>query len=1392
MESNALEVNLFDTKVNVSIEEKYRVLQDIVSDYHGILKRMNAFLEELSHPYINWEFIVKETRHFSLHYFYLYKDHEEGNRAFELFIDIFLRALDQNLKATTLFHAAGNLMLLLQHVLKEPCQNREEFIKTVARAADQIQRLNEDLFSSFVRCWHQPDKLAQLLLNADEERAGDFTAVNLFLKRYYEFSFSCFLKEKDPFFWITDDPDIKNLPPEAETILQTVSHEQIQQFQEELEQLTARGDTSSRLLTEKLLTLPGYMDLVSRFKNIPGKLSASMGDKNPGKRLKLVFLFYTLHLPGLETIHEQTLREINRTLTFLIDHGNFKNNLRMIDNTFELLKNNTGTYPETVLDCIHRIGEAVYKTGEVELINYFVDHVIDTGFQFPAIKGTGEDWQIKGNNAHVKNIRVFLDLIGKNPLMSSRLFSALIISMAMGGVFIKDTDLFPREMTKFLNSDIAPVFNLVKQMARLLPIFFNKIGAEGELRDISTRLDESCKRGDVLVHFLRKQSHVESSSRVVEFMEQVFVFWKTGNKKKLQPYLPPSLFKRIDPSGVYVNGLRNILKELSHKGFTRPREYLQIKEKDFPHLIDTIDNASTLDKTRIKLAIHFYQLLNEKYRFDNIEFEKYILTTGEKFVPEPEKLTAVLSGSDTKEKIAALLEYAELLKETILSPGTFKPEEYIYHKRHFAIDIPSMYGSYHEEKFDALGLTLRIENIINVLFEELVNSADFHLMTKAAFGEIHEILKLFSRALKLDGITSNKMELQLEFLWYSIKVKACSFTQYMDIFRGFSSAVRDIISDHFNTIHRANFMQIGSNIRRDQVLKKFLCHNNFDQKNRSLQRAAEIFFRDRIVTSLGLQQLDLFLNRILHTLFRQSEELSQNHLDKLLNYDPKNTVFRIDGRLAMESNIIYLGNKGINLIKMKNMGLPVPNGFIVSTEVFRCLAIIDKYTPANQNYKQHVALLLAHLEKISKKTFGNPENPLLLSVRSGSSISQPGMMDSFLNVGMNREITEKIAETTKNPWFAWDSYRRFLQGYGMAFDINRNEFDRIMNSFKEKFSKKMKREFTGSQMKATAMGYKQFILDQGIEIAESPVEQLYLAISKVFESWDSLRAKNYRKIIGISNDWGTAVTIQEMIFGNRSLQSGSGVVFSHSPKLPGDTIRLWGDYTIGNQGEDVVSGLVKTLPISEMQREIEKRESDISLEKGFPHIYAGLKKIIHKLIYDNGWNPQEIEFTFEGPEEEDLYLLQARDMSLRDQKVIRSFDMEQEQLDARLLSRGTGVSGGALSGRAVFTIEEIEKFREKEPEMPLIILREDTVPDDILEIDAADGILTARGGVTSHAAIVAYSLGKTCVVGCENFDCNEKEKTCMLNGFRITSGEFLSVSGREGSVYRGLIKVKNL
>jgi pyruvate,orthophosphate dikinase len=1388
VKSKALEINLADYHVDVDIDEKYAILQEVMSKYYGLMEGLNTLLKELSHPYKNWRFIVTETRKYSLEYFHLIKNHPKGTSAANLLSGIFFDAVESDVEMDVKIDAIDNLQLFLQKVVKESDSDLATFLPFINSAFLRIANLPDDLFALFTRSYYQINRLAETFLNCAPKTDDVFNAINRLLIKFYNFTYDYWLAESDPQAWFEAEvSEIKSQSAYGE-FFKFISHSQLQNWKRQLDRIAnAKKQKSENVLTS-LLALPGYSQIVQAYRRIPPVLLKRGNENGRGRHLKLIFLFQIMNVTGLSLIHEETLRDINQTLGWIIENENYRHIQNLIQKTFSILKERAGAYPATALNCVLNMGKGVYKTDDIDLINYFIDSVIDLGFAAPNIQGVDNNWQIQVNKTHILNIRTWLELIELDPKRSTRLLSALIIHLSLYGVFIKDIDLFPRDLTQFLNSGISPVFNLAKQLTRLFPVYFNDIGAEGKLRDISTRIDEITQRRDILIHFLRKQSHVESSNRIIDLMEAVLYFWQTRDKTRLSPHVPPVIYDRIDTQGPYINGVFQIMARLKQKGIHDPNDLLAVSGKNVKQWLATIKGVPDSDIQRLELAAVFYKILNEKYNFDLVELDAFLaqLRTGP--LPDLNRLEQAFAEPDLHKRLFLLLEHMEKLKAVILSDESFEIRQDIYKKRHITIDIPSMYGSYHEMKFDCLGLSFRIESLVNVHFEELIENIDLSLITKATFHQIYSLLRLFDRALKLDGISSKEFERQLEFLAHSLEVKGFTLTQYLDIFKGFAQAVKNIVNDYFNNIHGQNLTRILAQTPPAALQPKFLSSEETIDSEKQQHRVSEIFFRDRIALSLGLQQLDLFLSRILSTLFQQSYKLPKDKLQRLLLYDPQNAITPIDSSLARLTGIIYLGNKGLNLVRLKSFGYPVPPGFIITTEVFRCREIIQSYPPAEQNFREKILQNIAALEKATGKVFGDSQNPLLLSVRSGSSISQPGMMDTLLDVGNNEEITEGIAEKTDNAWFAWDNYRRFLQCYGMAFGLKRDDFDAIISDSKQRLGIPLKKEFTGDQMREVALTYKDLVHSAGIEVVESPYEQLHLAIKGVLASWESPRAMAYRRIIGISEDWGTAVTVQAMVYGNISQQSGTGVVFTHNPRWSGDTLKLWGDFTIGNQGEDVVSGLVKTMPISIFQQEIEMRETDVTMETHFPEIYRALKDWAHDLIDGRGWSPQEIEFTFEGPSRDDLYLLQTRDMAIRESKAVLTFDFEEDP-QALYLGHGVGVSGGAMSGRLVFTLEEIEEWRVMDPGTHLILARNDTVPDDIQEIHAADGLLTARGGLTSHAAVIAHRLGKTCVVSCTNLDCNEKEKYCEFNELKIKSGERISIDGHEGSVYQGLTKI---
>jgi len=511
-------------------------------------------------------------------------------------------------------------------------------------------------------------------------------------------------------------------------------------------------------------------------------------------------------------------------------------------------------------------------------------------------------------------------------------------------------------------------------------------------------------------------------------------------------------------------------------------------------------------------------------------------------------------------------------------------------------------------------------------------------------------------------------------------------------------------------------------------------------------------------------------------------------------------VYMFDGSKTpntIESQFL-LGNKGAQLAEMTNAGLRVPYGFTISTDSCKQYYAKDKKWPSGLD--KEIKKAVSKLERKMGKKLGNPQNPLFLSVRSGSYVSMPGMMDTVLNLGMNDVTVEGFAKLTKNERPAWDSYRRFIQMFGdVVIGIEHSLFEHALHEMKQQKGVKQDTELSGADLKALVGKYKEIVLKHnGKSFPTDPVKQLEMGINAVFESWNSARAISYRRINNLRGDAGTAVNVQAMVFGNMGDDSGTGVAFTRNP-ANGEK-EHYGEFLVNAQGEDVVAGIRTPLPIDDMK-------------KTHPKMYAELIKIYERL--DSHYKDmQDFEFTFEKGK---LYLLQTRSgkrtanaavriavdmanekMISREEAVLR---VKPEQLDQLLhkqldpkakaagevAAKGIAASPGAAVGKVAFTAQratEMAGYGEK-----VILVRTETSPEDIEGMHAAKGILTARGGKTSHAAVVARGMGKPCVAGCEDIRVNEEHGRMSVpaKNLEFKEGDFISIDGATGEVFRGEI-----
>ena len=614
VKSKALEINLADYHVDVTIEAKYSVLQEVMSKYYGLMEGLNTFLKELSHPYKNWRFIVSEARKYSLEYFHLLKNHHGGPQAAQLLIEILVSAIESCRDPGVKDEAVDNLLLFIQKAKKDAGSDFDKFQPVIDVTFDRIRALPDDTFSLFVKSYYAINRLAKAYLNGSSEECTSYKALNLLLIKYYEHTYRYWLNEDDPQTWFEKETAEKDKENGFNEIFEFISHRKLKNWQSQLELSIRNIPIDSEKVLTRLLELPGFGQLVDAYRKIPRRLLQNKEVRGQRHHLKLIFLFHIMNLGGLSLIHEETLRDINQTLTWIIKNENYRNIQNLIRKTFAILKEQTRMYSATALNCVLNMGKAVYNTDEIDNVNFFIDSVIDLGFQAPMLQGVDSDWKIKVNSAHILNIRTWLELIEENPKWSTRLLSALIIHLSLCGVFIKDIDIFPRDITRFLNSRIGPVYNLAKQLTRLFPAFFNDIGAEGQLREISTQIDEIAHRRDKLIHFLRKQSHVESSNRIVPFMEATLHFWRTRDKTCLEPFVPSSIYHEIDTRGPYIDGVNRVITYLVEQGIKIPDDLLILSKKKIKKLFEGISGVPGVELKRVELSIVFYKLLHQKYR----------------------------------------------------------------------------------------------------------------------------------------------------------------------------------------------------------------------------------------------------------------------------------------------------------------------------------------------------------------------------------------------------------------------------------------------------------------------------------------------------------------------------------------------------------------------------------------------------------------------------------------------------------------------------------------------------------------------------------------------------------------------------------------------------------
>lgn len=1359
--SSALEANLAQTRYkDIFIPEEHQQFIDLSAKYFGINKRAKECITEYHHPLSNHTFVTEELRKMLLDDFWFYIRDDVPADALHIPLEMMHSLLKPEVAAKLRLNIVITLMEFANKVIAESPKHIE-LISLVFNILNEKFEANKDVYILATKhAGRYLDKVAR-----DERFSDEACAL---LRKMLQENYRYWQQTSQVENWIESK---KQFLTEEE--IQTVCNEIGKPYFEQLNTDLAAAET-----WEALTNMPHYEQVAKRFTESEKAF--------PHFITKFHYVFFLLHLPGMENQRERLIWNMDRMMRDAIDEMPQEELIPFIDTIFDLAEELKKDYMSAVLDFQLTLGLKIIDVDQTEMkeiVNYFEKKLIAFGFVTPGNVFVGEDWQLSVDENHIKNIRVWLELIehAKSPL--DKLLSALIVNLKLGGIFLSDTDLFQREITKVLNSNISPYYKKVKQLTRIFPVYFNEIGAEGEIRNVTTNMDEISGRQDKLVHFLRKQVHTESNNTLIALTLDVFKFWSDGNLDPLKPILPKNVFEEIDKESTWFVHVHNLVQTMCEISCLNPEDVLMLSRDDYENLIGSASRRLELEEAisqrehaRLMDIRDLYAYLREKYSFESVNIFNSLRSFP--FIPDEEidEFEKVYTAKDFGKSLTMIYAFMDKLKTVIFNPEQSEGWENIYHKRHIAIGIPSMYGTYRENKFEAMGLTFRLERVATQLMEKVVQSINLEYISERTLNQIYRILEYFREGLALDGITNQSFNSKLDMLRYSLTSRSFSFGQYINIFQFIAEDVRRIIIKYF--------------LKSYEYPLKIVIPQLFDPEGKLSEREtvaliskkSEEFHRDLLSDAFLMQPLDNFIGRILNSLRTMEATLDPKLISDIMTYNSEMLVSPFWEETPKMDNQVFIGNKANNLKKLYLLGLPVPPGFVITTETFRRNETINTIPELRTEIHGMIRKHIADLERISGRKFGNPEAPLLVSVRSGTAISMPGAMDTILNVGLNDELVEAIGTNDKKAWAIWDSYRRLLQSWGMAKGIDRDVFDVEINKFKSKYSVKQKSEFDATEMREIAYAYKTILSEKGVVFEQDPFKQIIDCVNTVFESWNSERALAYRRHLGISENWGTAVIVQQMIFGNLSDVSGTGVVFTQNPHRERPGVHLYGDFTMRSQGEDIVGGLVKPLPIGETQRKAAGLDGP-SMQTLLPEIYKKIYSVAKELTENLGYSPQEMEFTFESDKPEDFHILQIRDQDLKLEDEVNAF--VQSPTEMKQIGRGMGIGGGAMNGLVAFNAEDIKTLREHFPESQVILVRPDTVPDDIGMIFDCDGLLTARGGATSHAAVTAVRLGKVCVVSCIELQVYDEEHCGELNGLKLQVGDKIAIDGNLGLVYLG-------
>ncbi len=1007
------------------------------------------------------------------------------------------------------------------------------------------------------------------------------------------------------------------------------------------------------------------------------------------------------------------------------------------------------------------VAAAISAAKDSALLSSYKEYL--TGIIIPSsgVKGfSGETWAEIINPLHLERLSKFLRILSIEHTAFRDVLIHVICNLHVSGVFIPDDRLFQREVSAYLNSGaLTSDFLLHYMLLKKLPVYYNEVGATGLIRDFTTEIDSW--GNDTVLYFLRKQIHVNASNHNVGLIEKVIRAWVSMSVEPLRQVVPEEVLVKFDSSVLdgYSTAAVSLLRYfyvLDDTGL-HPDRIMTLREEALRERLAMMDISDEV-RSKIFLLLRIYQEV----------VKKYACACEDRKMP------------DDAEALMGLAGRLGQLKAVVLSRQRTRSEESFYFKRHIAFGIPSVMGSYHEPKFDAMGEAFRIEESARI-FMENVNSRISEAGVQFAMEDVLAWAKSLVSAAGLFEF-HGQLNFQVEEVLAILTGCELHLSQAMDLLRIWQKELAWMV-EFFSRTFRGPLIKILRAFSQEELPDRVKGLRYSDRD--FMDKATDIIIRDMLNSVAGCLELDGLLNNMVTALRRRllsrsgDEIISQKEKAGEADYYMLDTLTRADAMVLAPR----IGGKAKNLIYLRAGGLPVPSGAVFSA------ALNPQYEDyiGSRAFDEALREAVRALEERTGAVYGCMEEgnkpPLFLSVRSGAYISMPGILSSIIYCGMNDRTLKRFLESEGDAWLAWDSLRRFIENYGTAvFGLEMNFFDEIAERVSRRRGQFRRDQTTPVGLEQIVSGYRAALDDRGLHIPDDVFVQLKECIRAVYRSWHSKKARQFRQAMEVSGYWGTSVTLMEMVYGN-ARGAGASVFFTRSPVTLEKEI--YGDTMEEVTGGDLVSGRYVSRPLSLKQSEAVKSldETDPALFKLHEDAAASIEEAM-------GGLPQEVEITYtkEAGGKRVIHVLQTRRMESHRGFTKRFADVCRMQ--GNVIGRGAGVHGGALSGVVTFatSLFQIKKLKELYG-MPVILLRNTASTEDVSLMSEINGMIAAGGGVASHAAILAQKFGLTAIVGCSDMEVkvDENAESYALIGRHITTeGTVISMDGSTGLIYSGI------